>query len=375
MHLGGDKYYKVTLPVGSTRRDAERELRRLLVERDNKKLTRQVGNRRLRELWSSFEATGLGRLSPYTRDDYRGAWRRHIQPHLGDKKVSELTVGDVEDWLAALSSTGMAYNTVKNLRICLSAMLTFACRRGEDGLTLPHVAQRAKMPSEEPVSRMGIPDPAAIAAVLRELVATDLELACFERICAVTGCRVGEAAALRFDDLLDDAVKFDEAVRVERLANGLAAEGGETNVTIGATKTRTKRVVSIDDTTAALIEAWAVERRNRYAKQASCDADMPVERERDLLFPAADGISPCQPGKFAERWKRACSERGIRTHQHQLRHLVGTMTAENFGIAVAQERLGHPRIDTTRRYAQVRATMATAAAALMGDLLDTQPTP
>ena len=124
--------------------------------------------------------------------------------------------------------------------------------------------------------------------MLRDLVATDIELAAFERVCAVTGCRVGEAAALRFDDLLDGALRFDEAVRHER-------KDGETIISIGPTKSKNKRIVAIDDTTAAVLEAWISERG--------------TGAPHELLFPGEDG-KPAQPQKFAARWKRACKKRG-----------------------------------------------------------------
>ena len=332
-------------PRGATRKDAERRLRSLLVERENARLS-QGANRRLSELWESYAASGLSRLSPYTRNGYRLVWRLRIEPYLGDLRIKNLTVGKVEDWLATLHRSGLSWNSVKNARITLSAMLTFAARRDE-GVTLPHVAQRALLPGEEPVTRTEIPDPAAAAAVLRDLVATDIELAAFERVCAVTGCRLGEAAALRFDDLHDGALRFDEAVRMERVET-------ETILSIGPTKSKNRRMVAIDDTTTAVLEAWIAER----------GAGAPY----DLLFPGEDG-KPVQPQKFAARWRRACQKRGLETHQHALRHMVGTLTTEALGLRVAQERLGHTRVTTTERYSAVRSTSDIAAAAVLGSAL------
>jgi integrase len=345
VHVGGGEYYVESLPAGSSRQDAERQLRKLVVERDNNQLTRGSA-RRISDLWASYSVSGLSRLSPYTRNGYRDVYRLHIEPGLGNVKVAALTVGQVEDFLAAVMQKGLSWNSVKNVRICLSAMLTFAARRDE-GVTLPHVVQRAKMPGEEPMMRTEIPDPAIAATVLRDLIATDLELAAIERVCAITGCRIGEASALRFDDLLGDSIRFDEAVRVERWQ-------GVISVTVGPTKTRTRRTVTIDDTTAAILEAWIKER----GKGAP----------RELLFPGPDG-GPNQPGRFSARWKRACARHGLKTHQHLLRHLVGTLTTESLGLRVAQERLGHARVDTTQRYAHVRSSSDVAAAEMLGKAL------
>jgi integrase len=345
VYLGGGEYHIETLPRGATRQDAERRLRKLLVERDSARLS-QGEHRRLSELWESYSESGLSRLTPYTRNGYRLVWRLRIEPYLGEVRIKNLTVGKVEDWLSTLHQGGLSWNSVKNARITLSAMLTFAARRDE-GVSLPHVAQRALLPGEEPVTRTEIPDPAHAASVLRDLVSTDIELAAFERVCAVTGCRVGEAAALRFDDVLDGALRFDEAVRVER-------HEGSTIITVGPTKTKSKRTVAIDDTTAAVLEAWVIERGSGAP--------------HELLFPGDNG-QPVQPQKFAARWKRACQKRGLVTHQHELRHLVGCLTTEALGLRVAQERLGHTRVTTTERYSSVRSASDIAAASVLGTAL------
>ena len=161
MYLGAGGFYHVeTLPRGATRQDAERRMRALLVDRDNSRLS-QGEHRRLSELWESYSTSGSDScLTPYTRNGYRLVWRLRIEPHLGDTRIKNLTVGKVEDWLSMLHQSGLSWNSVKNARITLSAMLTFAARRDE-GVSLPHVAQRALLPGEEPVARTEIPRPRA----------------------------------------------------------------------------------------------------------------------------------------------------------------------------------------------------------------------
>jgi integrase len=343
VHVGGSKYITETMPRGTTRRQAEARLSALL----DQKLTRHA-DLRLGELWERYERHGLTRLSPSTRSGYRKIWRLRIEPHLAKTKVRTLAVADVEDWLADLQAESLSWNTVRHARGVLGALLTFAARRGEGGVTVPHVAQRAELPGEEPIGHISVPEPQQVAAVLRGLIETDLQLATFERIAAVTGARRGEIGALRLDDVQADGLVFDEAVRLEHIdGNGV--------LSIGPTKTKQRRLISVDSETMMLIDAWILHAG--------------IEQPRALLFAAADG-GPLHPERWSHRWRRACARHGLVTHQHALRHLVGTLTAESLGLRAAQERLGHARSSTTDRYTHVRAAQGAEAAQVIARALD-----
>jgi integrase len=342
LHIGGSKYITETMPKGTTRRQAEARLSALLDQR----LGRH-SDLRVSDLWQRYEQYGLPRLSPSTRAGYRKIWRLRIEPHLANVKVRRLTVANVEDWLSDLHVEGLSWNTVRHARGLLGAMLTFAARRGEGAVTLPHVAKRAELPGEEPVGHITVPEPAQVAAVLQELIETDLELATFERIAAVTGARRGEIAALRLEDVTASGLVFDEAVRVEVI-------DGKGVLSVGPTKTKQRRLVSVDDETMMLVDAWALHAG--------------IEQPRALLFAAQDG-GPYHPERWSHRWRRACARHGVTTHQHALRHLVGTLTAETLGLRAAQERLGHARSSTTERYAHVRSAQSGQAADLMAAAL------
>lgn len=326
----------------------------------------QGAQRTVADLWRAYSRHGLSRLSPYTRNGYRQIWRLRLEPHLGDDIVSSLTVARVEDWLVDLTELGLSWNTVRHAKGLLGSLLSFAARRGEDGVMLPHVAQRAQMPGEEPVGHVRLPEPGAVAVVLRYLLEHDLELAAFERVAAVTGARRGEVAALRLDDVRDGGLMFDEAVRMEIV-------DGEAELSIGPTKTRQRRFVDIDDLTLATVEAWIAEAGisdPRCLLFAERPCPVPCSETHRHRVAAFDPSVPAHPERWSHRWRRACARHGIVTHQHALRHLVGTLTAEALGIRVAQERLGHARVTTTERYAAVRASQGAAAAQMLAGALD-----
>ncbi len=203
------------------------------------------------------------------------------------------------------------------------------------------------MPGEAPVGHVAIPEPAQVAKVLASLIETDLELATFERIAAVTGARRGEVAALRLDDIAADGIVLDESVRLEYI-DGVAV------IDVGPTKTKHRRFVEIDEATQMLISAWVLHAG--------------IEHPRALLFAADDG-GPKPPWVWSRRWKRACAKAGFATTQHALRHLAATLTAESLGLRAAQERLGHAHVTTTERYAKMRGRYGGQAADLMANAL------
>lgn len=322
--------------------------------------------RSVAELWQAYERSALSRLSPYTRHNYRTVWRLRLAPYLADNGVATLTVGQVEDWLGDLHAAGLSWNTVRHAKNLLASMLTFAARRDEDGITLPHVARRSQMPGEEPVGRIRVPEPEAVAGVLSGLVLSDRELATFERIAAVTGARRGEVGALRLDDIEPDGITIDEAVRME-VVNGHAV------LDIGNTKGKQRRFVEVDPVTLALVHAWISEARIEgprsllFAERPCPSSCSESHRHRTAPY---DPEVPVHPERWSHRWRRACAVRGLATHQHALRHLVGTLTAETLGIRVAQEKLGHARVTTTERYAKVRSERGRAAASMMAAAFD-----
>jgi len=85
----------------------------------------------------------------------------------------------------------------------------------------------------------------------------------------VTGARRGEIGALRLEDVRADGLVFDEAVRVEYIDR-------KSVLSIGPTKTRQRRLVSIDSETAMLIDAWILHAA--------------IERPQALLFARCTGV-------------------------------------------------------------------------------------
>ena len=189
-------------------------------------------------------------------------------------------------------------------------MLTLAARW--DILTLPHAAQLARVPGQPPSLVRRAPASNALAKILTDLQGADPELFAFERLAATTGARRGELAALRLDDLLGDAVRIDEAVKMERIDSRAV-------ISVGRTKNGRDRTVLIDQRTQLAVMSW-VEKKRRLVESIGGGLS-----PQSLVFskdPA--GLEPAHPDAWSRRWRRWCERQGANINQHSLRHHVAS---------------------------------------------------
>jgi integrase len=87
------------------------------------------GNRTLAEVGEEW----LGaqhHLRPRTRGLYTTALDRHINPRLGNRRISDITVDRVAAFILELQQTGLAGSTIRGVMTPLGRILSYAARRG-----------------------------------------------------------------------------------------------------------------------------------------------------------------------------------------------------------------------------------------------------
>ncbi len=102
--------------------------------------------------------------SPNTIDGYEQVYRRNIQPTLGGKQVTKLTVKMLTDLYGAHQDRGLAPRTVYQIHACLSSMLTQACRWGWRESNPAQWAEPPSIPNKEPT----VPTPEEVRALIAE---------------------------------------------------------------------------------------------------------------------------------------------------------------------------------------------------------------
>jgi integrase len=341
---------------GLTRSQAEREFRRMQ-EAEEHAPRPESGARvpTLDELTTSLreclELRG-------TRKSYREACeymqRVHITPHLGDRKVTDVSTADVEAFGRALLKDGLAPKSVRNILGFLHSVFEHGIdrgwlrenparradkpRHGRTGanpdiqfLTVSELEAVIRAIPDEVVIRKPAPtrrgragpapppSPDVLGPVSRVVILT----------AAMTGLRQSELLGLRWRDV-------DWAAQRIRVRNTFVR--GE-HSTDGKSDLSTRRSVPMADRLAGELDRWS--KRTEYRSDG------------DLVFAHPQTGSPLDRSKVTKRFKAACRAAGVREIKfHDLRHTFATrLAASGQPLRTIQEFLGHADSKTTQIYA------------------------
>lgn len=346
----GVKRY-VERTVRGTRRDAERELARVVVE---------VGEGRhaaaapmsFDELLDRWLDVKRRTVEANTMASYEWIARRYVRPALGDRRVASLRALDLDGLYADLHARGLSPRTV---RICH----TVARQSLEQARRWGLIARNPAVDATPPPQRRREITPPTVAQVQQLIAAADAEdpdFGVYLWVLAVTGCRRGEACALRWTDV--DLERGEVAIR-----RSIAHVGDELREK--DTKTHQGRRLAIDEATVALLRAHRLRCRERWLALG--------ERLPDdaFLFGDADG-RPWRPDVCTNRFTRLRAGVGLpRVRLHDLRHFVATALGEaGHPIATISGRLGHgDKATTLNIYTHAFPATDQRAAAYLGSLL------
>jgi integrase len=292
------------------------------------------------------------------RKSYREACeciqRVHIRPHLGERKITDVSTADVEELGRTLLKDGLAPKTVRNVLGFLHGVFEYSIdrgwlrenparraekpRRGRSGanpdiqfLTVSELeavirAIPDKVVIREPApvrrGRRGPappPSPDVLGPVLRVVILT----------AAMTGLRQSELLGLRWRDV-------DWSAQRIRVRNTFVR--GE-HSTEGKSDLSTRRSVPMADRLAGELDRWS--KRTEY------------RADGDLVFAHPQTGSPLDRSKLSKRFKAACRTASVREVKfHDLRHTFATrLAASRQPMRTIQEFLGHADSKTTQIYA------------------------
>ena len=233
--------------------------------------------------------------SPNTIDGYEQVYRRNIQPTLGGKQVTKLTVKTLTDLYGAHQDRGLAPRTVYQIHACLSSMLTQACRWGWRESNPAQWAEPPSIPNKEPT----VPTPEEVRALIAEAErGTRPEMARAILVAATPGIRRAELCGLRCDR------DVDLEHRVMKVSGSVTKLSGRPIEEI-PTKNRRERTLAIDDFTAAILRAQIeeVERRAEFVQVEFVENPYVFTDAADGSVPwKPDTVSqPRHPGRHASR--------------------------------------------------------------------------
>jgi integrase len=272
------------------------------------------------EDWAGQWWDGKLNLRRSTQATDEGCLRNHILPVFGGTPVGRITRADVQAWVRQMSEAGVGPDTVRRSSRILKAIL------GE--------AVEARMIPESPCRRISLPRPAhreqrylTAEEVERLVAATDERYRALVSSAAYLGCRWGELAGLRRENL-------DLLRRQLRIVGTLEEVGGQPMRYMEETKTRTSR-------RALSLPGFLVELLAEHLAEAPAG---------EFVFVGPHGTW-LRRSVFRRSWfKPALEAAGLDEDLrfHDLRHTAaGLLIAQGAHPKEIQSRLGHASITTT----------------------------
>jgi integrase len=157
-----------------------------------------------------------GKLKPKTVAGYEQAYRLHVLPTFGPRRITSVTSQEVEAWVASLTAKGLSPASVRGTCVALNKMFRYAQRHD---LVAKNPCAGTELP-RSPVQEMRCLTPAQVEMLASELDKHD-PYGLLVRFAAYTGLRAGELAGLQ----VRDVNLLRKTVRVERTLQRARGEG------------------------------------------------------------------------------------------------------------------------------------------------------
>jgi integrase len=323
---------------------------------------RRVLQRRTNQTVSEYLAAWLVArkpgLKPTTHASYSTIVDAWITPHLGKIKCRDLTGDRIAAWHATLRESGgrggrpLGSRSVAYASRVLSMSLAEAVEAGALAVNPMTEIPKRQRPTHKPGS-VGTVWTGEQAAAFLAATAGD-RLGALWALMLDSGCRRGEALALRWSDIAEDLVTFQ---RNRIMVGAMVAEG--------TPKGGRGRSVDLHPQTVAALRRW------RTRQTAERLAAGPAWTDTGYVFTDEVG-APLRPDTTSARFERAVAGTGAPTIRlHDLRHTSATLLLlAGVPVHVVAARLGHsdPAI-TLRTYSHLLPTSGKDAAARLGAAL------
>jgi integrase len=352
-----DPYTGVEKPVVrycASEPEAERELARMIVERDEGRALSGDGGALVVFLQKWLLEVKKPALRYGTYLHYEGVVRLHILPYFRGFSVRDVTPQHIHDWLRALTRKGISTNTAYVARGVL-------LRAYKHALSLDMVLRNpvAAVGAPRPVQReMRVWTPAQARAFLRAVEGTPRHP--LYSVALYMGLRLGEILGLRWDDL--DLERGVVSVRAQ-----LASQGPDTGKRVALkTAAATRRL----DVPASLVGILRAHRRAQLSDiQARAEAGMPF-RDSGYVFQTRNG-TPVLHLNAQRAFARAVGRAGLPVIRfHDLRHTFASLAfSQGIPVPVISKMLGHSSVVVTLQvYTHIFDEAVESAAARMDEL-------
>jgi integrase len=339
--------------VRGTRRDAERELARVLHEAHSGTLAAPSRMTVAQAVERWLEDVARPRVSGKTWERYAELARLHILPTLGGVRLQSLKPLQLQRLYVDLGRKGLSQRTVLHVHRLLHTVLQWAVRAGLVGV---NICDRVEAP--RPVSaEVRILTPEEAASLLRAASGTDLYLPVV--LALACGLRRGEILALKWED-----VDLERDVLLVRRSLEQTNQG----LRFKEVKAGRGRAVALPVVAAEALRRQRVEQAARRLRLGH------LWRDLGLVVCGPDG-GPVVPSSLSARFARLARRAGISPLRfHDLRHThASQLLRAGVDLKTVSARLGHrTAVMTLDVYGHVLPGAQEEAARVVDEILGTR---
>lgn len=319
----GQRIYRAKT-IHGTKRDAQAELNKVLRSRDtgeyvepNKLTLSDYVEHWLRD-------AAAPKVSPRTLEGYRIMLEKHVLPVLGSQRLAQVTTLDVQNLINGMSKRGLSPRSLQMTHRILNQALKQAVRWR---LLAVNPAQGVELPKQQPREKRAF----SIDEIrrFREAAKGTTHAVLWDFLLA-TGCRPGEALALRWADLENGAVTIRRTLTKD--------EDGKLVFAAPKTKLST-RTIPLPE---AILRALAGHRKAQA--EQTMKLGPAYARDLELVFANEVGLPLDEANLRSRHYKTLCKAAEIEGARgpYDLRHTVATqLLALGTNVKVVSERLGH----------------------------------
>ncbi len=312
---------------------SEREVRQKLAELERKLAIDQApppGKLTVQELCQRWLETERKRWKPRTLHDYRWHLERYVYPVIGQVRLAKLTPDRLQRLLDG--TPGRAASSVyRILHRCFSMAVRW-------GYLAANLCDRVTPPAYRP-KPVELPDAGALATLFSHCLGSDDDYAPLIGLTLLTGLRLGEVRALRWDDVDLETGRINVFRSTQKVGNRWVTTEPKTKAG--------RRVVFVGELGIRLLK-----RQKAVVARRKLQAG-PAWQENGLVFPGTAG-QPLSADRVNAAVRRLCRSASVPTLTfHQLRHGTASLSLLA-GVALPDlsRRLGHADVSiTTRIYA------------------------
>lgn len=330
--------------VRGSKREAERALAKFLTEVTEGGLI-PTGPVCVEKVLTDWLEARTAQLSPSTTDRYRVAMKL-IPREVKGMPVARLRAHHIEDLYADLAASGQSGSSIRKLHWAFRGALARAHKRGltglvaTDGVELPPLNAR----------RINPPPTDNVRSVVDHLLKANPDWGALVALIAWTGCRRGEAAGLRWEDV--DLVNKNLLIHRSVIAvpGGVAERG---------TKTGEQRRIAIGPKTVSALKA-----HHKRCTQRAEACGVLLSPDAYIFSPDVAGRRPYNPHTITRTFVAACKAAGVAPMRiHDLRHHSATILLKQ-GAAVGEvmDRHGWRTTEMVNRYRHLLEAKDIAAA-------------